>query len=229
MKLILLGILPLLVLVGCAGTLSDRAAQSCPASIPAPLLQIGDTWRWQDEKGEKRYRRYVRKTEDGLFENESRTNAPKYFYDDAHTLRKIYDGGQWITSESVRFPHLGKPALDFPLQSGKSWSYMVNARSVDGTLLTYRETYSVRGCEEIQVPAGTFFAVVIEEEQAIIGTADRGSRMWWYAPEVKYFIKLTHGHASHPGFWTRFRDWVLISYQVTPPKGGPAAPAPTAP
>lgn len=229
MRLVLFSILHILILAGCAGTSENRASQSCPASIPAPVLYAGDTWRWQDEKGANWYRRYGVKTTDGLLEREGPANAPRQFYDDAHTLRKVYRDGQWITADSLDFPLLGKPSLDFPLQPGKTWSYVVNARSIDGSLFTYRTTYMVRGCEHVRVPAGTFLAVVVEEEQAVIGRADRGSRTWWYAPEVEYFIKLTHGYASHPGFWGSFRDWALTSYQITPPPAGASTVSPAIP
>jgi hypothetical protein len=232
MKLIVVILLCPCLLAGCAGTMNERAAQSCPAEISAPTLDAGDTWRWRDDKGVNRYRRYALKTGEGLLEMEGAATGAKLFYDNTHTLRKVYRDGQWVTGESVDFPDLGKIALDFPLRPGKSWTHTAHARSSGGGLiLTYRSTYTVRGCEQARVPAGSFQAVVIEEEQSIVGETVYGSRTWWYAPDVKFFVKLTHGHASHPGFWTSQSDWTLTSYQIaptvstTPKAGSPAPPA----
>ncbi len=50
------------IVAGCAGTRDQRAVQSCPQPIKAPVRQAGDTWRWQDEKGANWYRQYLRQT-----------------------------------------------------------------------------------------------------------------------------------------------------------------------
>lgn len=217
MKALLVVLLFTGVLAGCAGMRED-ATLSCPAAIPAPQLRVGDTWRWQDEKGAKWYRRFVRETEDGLLEAASSANAPRYFYDQTHTLRRVLVKGQEVTDATLDFPMVGKPVLEFPLVPGHSWGYMRSGRSAVGNdLLSYRTTRAVQGCARVTVPAGTFLAVIITEEQGIIGRADHGWRTWWYSPEIKYFIKLTHGHASHPWFWQSFRDWALTGYEIKTP------------
>ncbi len=223
MKSIMALALSACALAGCAGTLNDRAAQSCPASIPAPILEAGDTWRWQDEKGANWYLRYIRRTDDGLFEKEPRVGGPSFYYDTAHTLRKVFRDGQWITDETVDYRDIGKPPLVFPLSPGKTWSHTLLARSVDGVILTYSRSYTVVRCETVTVPAGAFFAVVIEEY--ISTTSWSGKRLWWYAPEVKYFVKLEHKEPRR--FWSAFQDWQLTSYQITPPPTRVAVPSPS--
>lgn len=220
-----------LVLGGWHGSRAEGAVQSCPSPVPAPILQPGDTWQWEDEKGGNWTRRYVGQTDEGLFERQDRPRGARFFYDHEHTLRKVYRDGIWITEANLDFPLIGKPVLVFPLQVGKSWSSQTFAReATGGSTWTYNQTFTVLGCEQVTVPAGTFSAVVIEEEQRIFGgRPGDGVRTWWYAPEVKYFVKLAHGRASHPGYWSAFRDWTLTSYRlasgpVSQPQAAPAAP-----
>lgn len=204
-------------LVGCAAGIGERASQPCPSSVPAPILQVGDTWHMQDDKGRQLYRRYVRQTDDGLFEREDRPRGARLFYDQAHTLRKVFRDGLWTTQPNIDYPDIGQSQLEFPLQPGKTWSRLLLARGVHGgSIFTYSERFTVLGCEQVAVPAGTFLAVVIEQEQGIAGqpTLGSGFRTWWYAPDVKYFVKLAHGRASHPDYWRAFQDWVLTSYQL---------------
>ena len=214
------------IVTGCAAALDHRDAQSCPTSIPAPVLQAGESWTLQYARGPWT-RRLTSQSEDGLFEVAGEQGT-RFYYDHAHTLRKVIRKGESVTRASVDFPLIGKPMLDFPLQPGKSWSYMIDTRSTGGNLLGYRNTFSVGGCERVGVPAGTFLAVAITEEQEVLGANARGSRTWWYAPEVKYFVKLTHGWATHPSFWNQ-SDAVLLAYQILPPVDAAAsAPPPTA-
>lgn len=202
------------IVTGCAAVLDHRDAQSCPTSIPAPVLQAGEFWTLQYARGPWT-RRLTSESEDGLFEVAGEQGT-RFYYDHAHTLRKVIRKGESVTRASVDFPLVGKPMLDFPLQPGKSWSYMIDARSTGGNLLGYRNTFSVGGCERVGVPAGTFLAVAITEQQEVLGANARGSRTWWYAPEVKYFVKLTHGWATHPSFWNQ-SDAVLLAYQILSP------------
>jgi hypothetical protein len=205
-----------------AGALAHGAIEPCPSPVPAPILQPGDTWQWEDEKGGNWTRRYVGQTDEGLFERQDRPRGARLFYDHEHTLRKVFSEGKWITQANLNFPDIGRQQLQFPLQPGKSWSSQSLARSVTGDILTYYQTFTVLGCEQVTVSAGTFFSVVIEEEQGLSGDPTRGSgfRTWWYAPEAKYFVKLVHGRASRPGYWSSFRDWALTSYRIT---GGPTS------
>lgn len=220
-----------LVLGGWHGSRAEGAVQSCPSPVPAPILQPGDTWQWEDEKGGNWTRRYVGQTDEGLFERQDRPRGARLFYDHEHTLRKVFSEGKWITQATLDFPDIGRQQLQFPLQPGKSWSSQFLAKSVTGDILTYYQTFTVLGCEQVTVSDGTFFSVVIEEEQGVFGDPTRGSgfRTWWYAQEAKYFVKLVHGRASRPGYWSSFRDWALASYRITggptsPPQVSPAAP-----
>ena len=219
-----------LFLVGCAAGIGERASQPCPSPVSAPTLQVGDTWRWQDEKGRQLYLRYIGRTDEGLLEREDRPRGARLFYDDTHTLRKVFHDGLWITQPNVAYPDIGQPQLEFPLQPGKTWSKLLLAREAGSySARTYSQRFTVLGCEQVAVPAGTFPAVVIEEEQGVSGTATGGFRTWWYAPDVKYLVKLAHGRASHPGYWSAFYDWALTSYQlasgpVTQPRAAPSTP-----
>lgn len=66
-------------------------------------------------------------------------------------------------------------------------------------VLTY-ESYSVAGCEEVTMPAGTFSPVRIEVSQIYTRAPAAAGRDYtlWYAPAVKYWVKRAGGRAS---FW----------------------------
>lgn len=169
-----LGLL-VLFLGGFTGGLGEAAVQSCPSPIPAPVLQVGETWQWEDEKGGTGSRSFVSQTDEGLLEARSRPGGPRFFYDHAHTLRKVFRDGAWLTEPNLDLSHIGMPLLQFPLEPRKWWSHQYVGRA--GTtrdILTYKQTFTVVGCEQVTVPAGTFLAVVIEEDIGIAG--DRSNR-----------------------------------------------------
>ncbi len=212
MKTHLCVLVVLILLAGCAGTLNEGTAQTCPASIPAPALEAGDVWYMQDEQGRNLYLRYIRRTEEGLLEREDRPKGARLFYDDTHTLRKVYQDGKWLSEATIDQPEIGKPRLVFPLVPGKTWSDQYLAKSTGGMIFSYDHTFTVRGCARITVPVGGFFAVAIEEYARNSMTNFGGVRTWWYSPEVKAFVKLTYN--TPRGFWSPSNDWSLTSFRL---------------
>jgi hypothetical protein len=92
--------------------------------------------------------------------------------------------------------------LSFPLETGTSWSYSYEYPMYSGTGKGRNELKSkVIGWEQVTVPAGTFWALKIEQTgwsndlspSAIVATYQRaGVRVdltLWYSPEVKYIVK----------------------------------------
>ncbi len=223
-------LLGLFFLAGCAGTVSQRVSESCSAPISVPVLHAGDTWRWRFETGNHFSRQYLRQTEDGLFEADPLVNGLRYYYDSAHTVRRVLvpRTGRSITDPTVDIPQIGYVTLDFPLHVGKTWSWVVRARDKNlNQVYTYMNKFTVLGCERVTVPAGTFVAAVIEEE---VRSSDDswGVRTWWYAPDVKHHVAVVHGRASDHDFWRQFPDWALTSYQIVPSPKGAASSAPPA-
>jgi len=86
------------------------------------------------------------------------------------------------------------PRYDWPLEVGKKWKYEKNWTSQDGTKGTQSQDVEVLSYKEETVEAGTFMAYTIKYKGKI--TNSRGysadtEDVWWYAPSLKNFIKLT--------------------------------------
>jgi len=223
------GLLLILLVLGmsaCATTGVDavRVVQ-CPPSIAAPSLEAGDMWSWTGANGETVHLLVLRKTDEGLVE--ALQAGVRVQYDNSHSMRKVYSEGVWLTEPTPEFPLIGKQTLVFPLHVGKTWTYQVLGHAYGrGDALTFQSTYAVVGCGTVKVPAGEFFAVAIEESQSIVGMQSWGKRTLWYAPDVKNFIKLTHGPASPSSYWASL-DSELVYYAIVAPSQSPAtAPGP---
>tara|TARA_R110000772_G_scaffold45966_4_gene105051 strand:- start:231 stop:848 length:618 start_codon:yes stop_codon:yes gene_type:complete len=86
------------------------------------------------------------------------------------------------------------PKYDWPLEVGKKWKYEKNWTSQDGTKGTQSQDVEILSFKEETVEAGTFMAYTIQYKGKI--TNSRGysadtEDVWWYAPALKNFIKLT--------------------------------------
>ncbi|MFT4850404.1 MAG: hypothetical protein ACI83B_002961 [Sediminicola sp.] len=86
------------------------------------------------------------------------------------------------------------PKYDWPLEVGKKWKYEKSWTSQDGTKGTQSQDVEVLSFKKETVEAGTFMAYTIQYKGKI--TNSRGysadtEDVWWYAPALKNFIKLT--------------------------------------
>lgn len=180
---------------GCALGLTGWSAQvPCPTTIETPVLYAGDTWTFRNNDGQRWRQTYDAATDDGLLRGRGPGQNVEYYYDHAHTLRKVHTDGIWLTWDTPEFPEIGKQELDFPLTVGKIW-----------TTTWYRYAFApitqdsrVAGCEAVTVPAGTFVAVRIEVSRRDTQSATAAFRRYtlWYAPAVKYWVKGTGGSAT---------------------------------
>lgn len=86
------------------------------------------------------------------------------------------------------------PKYDWPLEVGKKWKFENSWTSQDGTKGTQSQDVEVLSFQEETVEAGTFMAYKIQYKGTISnsrGYSADTDEVWWYAPEVKNFIKLT--------------------------------------
>lgn len=97
-------------------------------------------------------------------------------------------------AEIVKPEESETPKYSWPLEVGKKWKYENNWTSQDGTKGSQNQDAEVLSYQEETVEAGTFMAYTIKYTGKT--TNSRGynadeEEIWLYAPEVKYFIKLT--------------------------------------
>lgn len=197
-------------LAACAGSLAGIAAPvACPPAIEAPALYPGDTWAFRYNDGRRWRQTYDAVTEEGLLRGRGAHPRGTFYFDQAHTLRKVYLDGVWLTWETPDFPEIGKAELDFPLTVGKRWTTTWYQYAFDQITQESR----VAGCETITVPAGTFLAARIEVSRRNTRSASAAFDPYtlWYAPAVKYWVK---GRGGSSTLGDPFREFELVDFTI---------------
>ena len=98
----------------------------------------------------------------------------------------------------------GKDAyIFFPLVIGEERTFKQSTNTPKGTQ-NYTNVVTVEGAERITVPAGTFDTFVIRVKKSN-DTGWSGSYRLWYAPQVKYFVRIVDTHNG---------DAALVKYTV---------------
>ena len=198
------------ITVACTGGFAGWSAQvACPTSIEAPALFPGDTWAFRYNDGRRWRQTYDAVTEEGLLRGQGAYPRATFYFDRAHTLRKVYLDGTWLTSETSEFPEIGKPALEFPLTVGKRWTSTWYQYAFDQVIQESR----VAGCETITVPAGTYLAVRIEVSRRNLRSASAAFDPFtlWYAPAVKYWVK---GRGGSSTLGDPFQEFELVDFTI---------------
>ena len=72
------------------------------------------------------------------------------------------------------------------------------------------EAFKVLGWENVKVQAGNFKTIKLQYtiENKTVGTS--GKSIYWYAPEVKYFVKCQYDKL----YFLRVDDWELASFKL---------------
>ncbi len=78
-----------------------------------------------------------------------------------------------------------------------------------GQIHDYAETFRVLGWENVKVRAGNFKAIKLEYSQES-SSGRSGKAFYWYAPEVKYFVKCRYD----TNYWVGVADWELASFKL---------------
>lgn len=125
--------------------------------------------------------------------------------------------------------------LSFPLEVNATWSYSYEYPTPDGTG-RFREDLesTVVGWEQVSVPAGTFWALKIEQKgwRNRVSTEPssgrhpaRLERTLWYSPEVKFNVKSEFRRSSPaPGAGSGYSTHQLVRFSPAAPKKSEAKP-----
>lgn len=170
MKIIALGALAAITAFAAPASLSALAAAD-PVSVPAPTLNPGDTWVYDQalQRGTNGFSqsrldlKIERVGADTMVVGIKPDSAPIQFEDHIAgtdwSIRRIVDGQETVT---------GQP-FSFPLVVGKTWtSDFADSRPL-GLQLSgrYHTVYKVVGWEDVVTPAGTYRALKIEANGTI--------------------------------------------------------------
>jgi hypothetical protein len=187
--------------------------------IEAPVWNVGDKWAFTgdgsievmkvDQSG------YVLKFSDRncLFESQGCNTI----FLEKSTRNRAHA----VEGEKYKKYTMGlRKIFDFPLSNGKQWNYAYSA-IVKGAMqmnyVDYSEHCKVLGWEDTQVRAGRFKALRLEYIRG--GTGAMNIRMedikhlYWYSPEVKYFVKCQYDKDWLMGQKEVF-NWELTSFDL---------------
>jgi hypothetical protein len=169
-----------------------QAAAPSPTALSgeAPVLKVGDTWRWV---------RSDRRT--GLQEADTLRTITKVSPDRIEGTENgapMFMSGDLNLMETPEYVRTGSPRFyDYPLSVGKKWSFKYTQASKSGPQRTrWQYDAEVVALERVKVPAGEFDAFKVVGKgwwNSETGSASgRGQLSLWYAPAARTSVKLEY-------------------------------------
>jgi hypothetical protein len=127
------------------------------------------------------------------------------------TLNKIYAIRE---DKREKFTGVQRRILDFPFNLGKEWNDTgtVTSRSgpMKGKTMDLSETFKILGWENVKVQAGNFKTIKLQHTIQNRTMKASGESLYWYAPEVKYFVKCQYD----TNYWAGVTNWELASFKL---------------
>jgi hypothetical protein len=185
------------------------ATSALPQSaVDAPALKVGDVW--VDRIGGKNREFKIDSEHDGLFDV---SFWGTQMTTDQNLNVLIYRS---LTEEGSPPSKLDEPDawFGFPFYPGKIWNETYTWRTLETAPITGTSnlTGKVIGWEEVAVPAGKFRTLKVEVARRSFGKGgmhDEMNMTYWYAPEVRRFVKL-----DYYSNWEGTVQTELVSYKL---------------
>ena len=208
------------LLVACAGPYPQAAAPV--AVVPPPQLQSGDTWVYTQINGYNRLPERIltdtlRQTPEG-FVVERKSDRP------GEPVQTEVISAPWRelaeTSGAARRTFSAPLArIVFPIAPGQSWNERATVTDAYGKNFVWQTWGHALGWERVKTAAGEFVALRIER-QMNLGDYDytwsdtRAVETYWYAPEVKRWVRLEHRYERvelmvRPHIRRNLSDWIV--------------------
>ena len=186
--------------------------------VDAPVWNVGDRWIFSNggiiEVMDVNQNSYVLRFSDDICIVESRKFNAIVF--DKSTLHRIYG---FNGDKRKKYTNNLKKIFDFPLSPGKQWrddeiyeTSLISSFSMLGDLDWY-QIFKVLAWEDVEVQAAKFRAIKLE-----VSTGHPPDELWskslyWYSPEVKYFVKCQYDPDAEATF-KEIVSWELSSFKV---------------
>ena len=210
-------------LLVCAGFLAGCATDrkiSQSAQLPQercnlPVWEKGDYWVYRTEE-EKEFGWRVADVTEKLYVVGFSSNKEHRLAFDKNTL----EFGEYAGSKDRKVPAFRGSELffDFPIFVGKKWDRMITGETMRLTTWNYLMSYRVVSFEEVKVPAGTFKAFKIEQNQKELASGGEAISYYWFSEEVKHVIKFKFG-TSYGAWIIKSQDYGLTSYKAGKSQG----------
>ncbi len=168
-----------LLVGGCAGIGSGEGSTR---ALTPPQWQVGDYWQYAWTAGKEKGKRTsevmgIHQVAEGRYYVLRVGKVESYYTPDLHWAGSALDSR--VIARSVP-PH---PWLVWPLEPGRRWDYEGTYEDKERSRVV-KQTYTVRGFETVEVPAGTFRTIHVER---VAGKDNQDD--YWYAPEVHWYVK----------------------------------------
>jgi hypothetical protein len=186
--------------------------------VEAPLWNVGDKWVFTQGNIEvvgvdQNSYTFNFSKETAILEN---AGFEKIVFEKS-TLIRIYT---LKGDKREKYTQRQRRILNFPLNPGKQWQDSFTGKVLTGPFAgqwthQYAESFKVLNWEDVQVRAGRFKTITLEYKQKITdaGAINYGVEAWsryWYAPDVKYFVKCQYDK----NFYVGEKDWELTSFAL---------------
>ena len=169
-------------LASCAQIQAGAQKATAQLVVTAPEWRVGERWRhaWTAgaERGTKTSEVLGAREVGGVQYHVLRVeNADRYYTLDMRWAAIVAESR--VTARAVP----PQPWFMWPLEVGKSWQYRGVYEDMDRKE-PVQESYTVLRVEQVEVPAGTFWAFKLVREGGLTG-----SDQYWYAPDVRWYVK----------------------------------------
>lgn len=186
--------------------------------VDAPVWNVGDRWIFSNKGAIEvviaDQTSYTLKFSGDICKDESQKFDAIVF--DKSTFHRIYG----IKGDKrKKYTNMLRKIFDFPLSPGKQWKddevYQTPIVSQFSDLgdLAYFQSFKVLGWEDVEVQAGKFRAIKLEVSTGHPPDQILGKSLYWYSPEVKYFVKCQYDPDSEAAY-KELVSWELTSFKV---------------
>lgn len=158
------------------------------AQVHAPAWHVGDRWSYSDGYG------LEVEAVDGELAWFRRADAPEQWLSRRGFLRQ--DAQSATTKRSVVFRSIPTSAAQ-TLALGQPIVFTREFKSNDVTRI-HSTSWMFEGRERVSVPAGDFEAYVIVMRTRNPDTGWTGFERWWYAPEVRHYVRMEYRYGEQP-------------------------------
>jgi hypothetical protein len=178
--------------------------------VEAPVWNVGDKWILSEDV----IITVVNADQDGYTVKYTTPRWEASAICEKGSLNRLY---YMDRDKRIKYEGRNKRLFNFPLDIGKTWKdqYITKSAALASQEITYLETFTVLGWEEVATQAGKFKALKLEYKQETVGQSGgrpkEGKAWYWYSPEVKYMVKCQYEKTN---YWDAINDWELISFKL---------------
>ena len=171
-----------------AGDARPAAQSSELLTVAAPAWKVGDTWTYSDGYG------LAVAQADGGITSFRRTDEPEQWFSRKGFLRQDAQSATTVRSVVYRSIPVSAAAT---LNSGAPLVF-TREFTANGKTRVHSTSWVVESKERISVPAGDFDCFVIVMRTRNPETGWTGFERWWYAPEVRNYVRLEYRYGDKP-------------------------------